>query len=187
MNRLTSIFRQWLSLAALTIVMCSLVYLVGQQILRQSANDPQIQIAEDAAAELSNGADAQALLPSASTDVAHSLAPFLIIYDDSGKVVASSALLDGSTPQLPDGVLDNVRKNGEDRITWQPKAGVRIATVIVPVTGSTAGFVLAGRSLREVEIREDNIGKLTLLALAVILVGMFFVVAIVQSLLPDKK
>ena len=187
MDRLTSIFRHWLPLAALAVALCGLIYLIGQQILRQSANDPQIQMAEDAAAALSNGADAQALLPSGNVDMAHSLAPFLIIFDDSGKVVASNALLDGSTPQLPNGVLDNVRKNGEDRITWQPESGVRIAAVIVPASGTSAGFVLAGRSLREVELREDNIEKLTFVALVVILIGMFFVVVIVQYLLPDKK
>jgi hypothetical protein len=55
------------------------------------------------------------------------------------------------------------------------------------VPGTSAGFVLAGRSLREVEIREDNIEKLTLIALAVILIGTFLVLAVVQYLLSDKK
>jgi hypothetical protein len=187
MNKLTNIFRQWLPLAALAVALCSLVYLIGQQLLRQSANDPQIQLAEDAAAALSNGVDAQTLLPSASVDVAHSLAPFLIIFDDSGKGVASDALLNGSIPQLPAGVLDDVRKNGEDRFTWQPEPGVRIAAVVAPVPGTSAGFVLAGRSLREVEIREDNIEALTLIALAVILLGILLVVATFQYILPDKK
>jgi hypothetical protein len=55
------------------------------------------------------------------------------------------------------------------------------------VPGTSAGFVLAGRSLREVEIREDNIEALTLIALAVILLGILLVVAAFQYILPDKK
>ena len=105
----------------------------------------------------------------------------------SGKVVASDALLNGSTPELPAGVLDDVRKNGEDRFTWQPEPGVRIAAVVAPLPGTSEGFVLAGRSLREVELREDNIEALTLIALAVILIGMLLVVAALQYILPDKK
>jgi hypothetical protein len=38
-------------------------------------------------------------------------------------------------------------------VTWQPRPGVRIASVTVPWHGGT---VLAGRSLREVERQEDN-------------------------------
>jgi hypothetical protein len=38
-------------------------------------------------------------------------------------------------------------------VTWQPRLGVRIATVTVTWTGGT---VLAGRSLQQVEVRETN-------------------------------
>jgi hypothetical protein len=52
--------------------------------------------------------------------------------------------------------LDYVRTHGQDRVTWQPEPGVRIAAVVVRYQGAQPGFVLAGRSLREVEVREDN-------------------------------
>jgi hypothetical protein len=54
------------------------------------------------------------------------------------------------------GVFDYVRQHDQDRITWQPEPGVRIATVVAGYTGSQSGFVLAGRSLREVEKRESQ-------------------------------
>ena len=41
-------------------------------------------------------------------------------------------------------------RRGEDRLTWQPEPGVRSATVVVHYQGAQAGFVMAGRSLREV-------------------------------------
>jgi hypothetical protein len=95
-------------------------------------------------------------------NVASSLAPFVIIFDGKDRVVASSATLDGRTPQLPPGVFDAARASGEDRVTWQPQAGVRLAAVVVPVAGG--GSVLAGRSLREVERRESDLLGVTAFA-----------------------
>jgi len=55
-------------------------------------------------------------------------------------------------------VFDYVRQHGEDRITWQPEPGVRSATVVTSYGGAHPGFVLAGRSLRLVEERVDQLG-----------------------------
>ncbi len=82
---------------------------------------------------------------------------YAIILDAHGNPIASSAQLDGQTPTIPAGVFDSVRQNGEDRLTWQPQTDVRSAIVVTQFTGSTSGFVVAGRSLREVEKREDGL------------------------------
>ena len=84
----------------------------------------------------------------------------MIVFDANGTPIASSALLDGQTPSIPPGIFDSVRKNGEDRITWQPQDGVRSAVVVTQFKGTSTGFVLAGRSLREVEKREDSLLQL---------------------------
>jgi hypothetical protein len=151
------IARHWLPLAALATILCALIYLVVQQDLRLSANDPQIQLAEDAAAALASGQSPQALVGAGRTDLAKSLAPYLIIFDESGKVLASSAELAGETPLPPPGVFPDGLKQGELRFTWQPQVGVRSAAVLTHFEGKTPGFVLAGRSLREVEKREDTV------------------------------
>jgi hypothetical protein len=82
----------------------------------------------------------------------------MIVYDDQGEAVASSGALHGQIPSLPAGVLDYVRENSEDRVTWQPEAGVRIAAVIVRFEGVESGFVLAGRSLRELFLSDRRSG-----------------------------
>jgi hypothetical protein len=156
MDRIKKILRQWFPLAVAVTGVCGLVYLAVQQELRQTANDPQIQMAEDAAAALEGGAALESVVPSGKVAIESSLSPFLIVYDDRGTAVGSSAALHGRTPQLPEGVLEYVRSYGEDRITWQPEEGVRIAAVIIRYQGASPGFILAGRSLREVEVREDN-------------------------------
>ena len=52
--------------------------------------------------------------------MAASLAPYLIVFDDAGRPIASSARLAGAPPVPPPGVFDYTRAAGEDRITWQP-------------------------------------------------------------------
>ena len=151
-------------MAIAIVAMSGLVYLIVQQVLRQEANDPQIQLSEDLAASLSSGQAPSGGLPAQQVEISTSLAPFVMVFDDAGKVLASNALLDGATPQYPAGVLDYVRQHGQDRVTWQPREGVRQATVVTRFSGPAgSGFVMAGRSLREVEERET----FTLLACAV--------------------
>ncbi len=130
---------------------------ISHQVLRMSANDPQIQMAEDAAQQLNAGEDVAHILPDRKVDIAASLAPFVIVYDNAAQPVASSATLDGATPTPPRGVLEYVRSHSQERVTWQPRPGVRIASVVVRTAN---GFVVAGRNIREVEIRESNVFKL---------------------------
>src|SRR3954470_16327598 len=83
----------WLPLAAVCTVLAGLVYVAVQQDLRGTANDPQIQMAQDAATGLQAGASPASLTGSGKVDIAHSLAPYLIIYDDAGNVLSSCAEL----------------------------------------------------------------------------------------------
>jgi len=82
--------------------------------------------------------------------------------------------LNGRVPVPPPGVFAATRNVPEQRLTWQPTPGVRSAIVIRHYGGSSPGFVLAGRSLREVEQRIARlIGIVTIMwagALAFLLV-----------------
>src|SRR5947207_14807465 len=131
MSRLKRILFTWLMLAALASAICLLVYIVAQQTWRTSANDPQIQLARDAAAALAAGRAVETVVPRDTVDMERSLAPFLIVLDANGTVLAASAALRGNVPGVPKSVLDFVRERGEHRVTWQPIGGVRIASVIV--------------------------------------------------------
>jgi hypothetical protein len=166
-------FLYWLPLAFCLTVLAGLVYVAVQQNYRQGANDPQIQMAEDAAAQLEAGQQPGTVVGSITVDMARSLAPFLIVYDEAGQVVAASVQLDGNVPAIPPGVLDAARQSGENRLTWQPQEGVRDASVVIHFAGSHPGFVLAGRSLREVEARVDQLTQVTGLAWVAGLVGSF--------------
>jgi hypothetical protein len=153
--------RAWIPLAVALSLFSAMLYAVVQQDLRSGANDPQIDMAESAAARLDAEADPQALIANTKVDLAHSLAPYLIIVDDAGKPVAAGATLHGATLVPPSGVFEHVRAGTQSRITWQPEPGVRSAIV---VSRYAHGFVVAGRSLRVVEERED--AELLLIAVA---------------------
>jgi hypothetical protein len=154
-------FAIWLPVTAAASVVILLIFVAVQQDLRLGANDPQIQMAEDAAAHLDAGASPTAVLPNEHIDMAHSLAPFVIVFDHQGQPLASSAALNGETPLPPPGIFTSVPKNGRNAITWQPAPGVRSATIVVAYAH---GYVLAGRSLRVVEERESSLGNSVIVA-----------------------
>jgi hypothetical protein len=160
MSMFTRAFPKWLPTAVAVTLVLLLSYTFAQQVYRMSANDPQVMLANDTAARLVAGTPASALVASPTVDPSKSLAPFITVLDDSGKVVASSMQIGSATPVPPAGVLDTAKATGEYKVTWQPHADTRIAAVVVPVKGGPGGFVVAGRSLEEVEQREDDLTKM---------------------------
>ena len=170
-----------LVLAGISTILALALYAIPQQVLRQGLNDPQIQLAGDLVARLEQGAAPAAVVPAGTIDMAQSLAPFVIVYDDQGHSLASQAVLNGTIPTPPSGVFDFVRQHGEERVSWQPirgsesRDGVRIAAVVHRVNGAHPGFVLAGRNMREVEARESQVAHMAGLTwlgmIALVLVG----------------
>lgn len=167
--------------AVLATALGGLVYVAVQQDLRTGANDPQQQIVEDAAARLDAGTAPAAIVGPGTVDIAGSLAPFVVVYDGSGAVLATDGTLDGAAPRVPHGVLESARASGRDAVTWQPRAGVRVATVTVPWSGGT---VLAGRSLRVVEERVASLGLLVGAGWVVALIALAIASFVAASLWP---
>jgi hypothetical protein len=143
-------------MAVIVTLVAPMSYVVGQQVLRSTANDPQVQMAHDATFRLAAGADLH-IAGGDLVDPSRSLAPFLIVYDANGHPISSSAVLDGRRPVPPAGVFSYTQIHREERVTWQPRPGVRIAAVVVPFGGDHPGFVLVGRSLSEVEASTQNL------------------------------
>ena len=80
-----AILQQWLLVVVVVTGLVGLLYAAVQQDIRQSANDPQVQMAEDAAVKLAGGQTVQNVVPSEKVDIATSLAPYLIIFDAQWK------------------------------------------------------------------------------------------------------
>src|SRR5579862_2127565 len=106
--------RVWVPLAVALSGLSVVVYAAVQQDLRQSANDPQIQLAEDAASALDGGAAPRAVVPGQTVELSSSLQPFVMVYDRSDALLASSATLNGQPPPFPTSVLDNLTRQAQD-------------------------------------------------------------------------
>jgi hypothetical protein len=150
-------------------IMAGLIYVNVQQAYRTSANDPQIQLANEIDANLRAGRPIEKLWPD-SVDIQSSLGVFAALYDEHALPLRSSGLLDGKIPQLPPGVFEFAKSQGEDRVTWQPRTGVRMAMVVIRGNYSPVAFIAVGRSLKEVELREENLHKTTLIGWIVMMV-----------------
>ena len=110
-----------------------------------------------------------------------------MIFDENENVLASSAVLNGAAPSPPHGLLDNVPEGGYSWVTWQTSQGYRFATVTVRYGGTTPGYVLVARSLRETEARIDRIGNLIVMGWIVGVVGFLVLLVVLPSILVSRK
>ena len=185
------ILKLWLPIAFAGSVILGAVYVGVQQDIRSSVNLPQLQIAEDAATFLSSEYTPAAVVPRCvmQVDADRSLAPFVMVFDDRGTLLESSASFSGILLQPPHGVFDYVRAHGEDVLTWQTMSGARIAIVVarfsntsMVTTGSTtapvtrSGFVVAGRNLHQAEQDKNRLEIIIFLAWMAMWVGTLIIV-----------
>jgi hypothetical protein len=144
----------WLLLVALVTILAGAVETGGQQKLRHGADHPQVEMVRQAVQRLNSGTLPAAVVGTGRVDLVTSPDPWITVTDSRGLPLASSGDLFGLPPIPPSGVFDYVQAHGQDRITWQPAEGVRHAIVVDRYQG---GFVLAGRTLSEVERNEDTL------------------------------
>ena len=147
-------FISFLPFAVVTTFLSFLIFVVVQQNIRLSTNDQIAQIAEDTAGRIAPQNSIPSDFPTVKIDIARSLSTYVIVYDANKKIIGSTGSLDGNNPDIPVGVL-NAAHSDENRVTWQPRKGIRSAIVAVYFKGKSEGFVVAGKSLREVEKREE--------------------------------
>ena len=183
MNRYLLISKNWVGYAAAVTLLCFLVYIIAQQNFRQSANDPQFQLAQDAVNSINKGADPRSLTGTQQLDLASTLSPYVLIYDGNGNAFGNNITLDGQIPKPPAGALSEARNNGINSVTWQPRPGVREATVMM---GTHKGYVVvAGRSLQTTEDHIARLGAQVLLGWIASLIIMLAVV-VLQELMTNK-
>lgn len=147
----------WVTAAIILVTIFGTIYVVVQQVERSNANQPQIELAQNIAMQLMNGANPH-MVVSGRVDMNTSLAPFILIYDHTGHVVAGNGFLNNALPEAPLGFLQAATTKQYNSVTWQPIASVRIAAVSI---ATKTYYVVSGRSLREVEKNESNTLKLS--------------------------
>lgn len=175
----------WIPVGIAITGLSGIVYLAAQQTIRLSADDPQVQISEEIIDAIAGGMKPSSILPpTPGSDMAKDLAPFVVIYSDSGEAVGSSTQLDGKIPGLPSGLSGLVAKKGESRFTWEPKKGLRSAVVARKYDG---GLVLVGRSLREPERRLNLLSLYIAAGWALTMISSFASKAILDNFERKKR
>ncbi len=158
----------WLIGAFVATVALAAVYGGLQQLNRSAADDAGLRISTEAA---STGT-----IPPAGVadrvDLATSLMPFVIEYGADAAPIRGTGYLDGRLARIPAGVIESTRAHGSDRVTWEPRPGLRFAAVALAAGDRV---VVAAQSLKPTEDRIDRLGLLLALGwlgtMAVLAVG----------------
>jgi hypothetical protein len=163
----------FLPIAVASTLVAAVAYTNEQQILRLGANEPQEWLAQDAASRIANGESVPQVAMGTPVAIESSPAPYVIVYDASGKPIAGTGYLQGNMPTLPKGVFDSAFAANGDFITWEPEAHIRQAIVVDPIHTAAGGFVVSGRSLAYTEQEEDTLLTRTIFGLVITLVVTF--------------
>lgn len=185
-KRISHILWHWLPLAMVIIILAGTGFIAFQQSLRTSANESPIQLSEDYALMIKDENPQADLSVYTKVDMEKSLSPFLMILDKDGEVLQSTGSLGTKTVVPPKGSLEHAKINGQNRVTWAPKPGVRIATVITYVDVEDTYFIVSGRNLRETD-RKINQVRTIISAGAVSALVMSLALFFLGEMINDKK
>ena len=176
-----AVLLSWLPIAFMISILIGFMYVAISQYARSAANEPQIYLAENLAADLFRNESPSAALSNQNIDIERSVEPFVVLYDSNGRAADGTGKLDGNLPSLPQGTYEEARAQGEVRLTWKPKNHTNIATVVrYYQSEKRAGFVLAGKNLREVTTQRNNLLLTSAVAWALALIGSLAITHFIQ-------
>ncbi len=161
-------YRHYLLSAIILTAIFSTMYVLVQQQGRMQANDTPTLLATQVAKQLDAGLGLSSVNMGA-TDLANNPVPFVIIYDKQGKAVGGSGYLDKKLAVAPKSMLQHAKTNRNNIVTWQPKTGVRIASVTIAAKDY---YVLGGQSLKPTEDHATQLLKLTAIGYGASLVAL---------------
>src|SRR5438874_2050566 len=122
--------------AALAAGVALFAYVAVQQGYRQSANDPQLSMVQNAWVGLSRGQKPQDITGTGKVDLPTSLDPFAVVYDSSHHVISTNANFGNDnfkfdlTPPAGSFAAADSKLNV---FTWEPTKGNRYAAVLLHV------------------------------------------------------
>lgn len=141
--------------AIFSIVFISICY-TGRLVLRQQANDPQVEVTEQVAGIIRQGAPLEAIVSGAEQiELTQSDALFVTIFDKDKNIAGSTAVVNGQSLSVPAQNFDLAKAQGDYRFDLEVAEGRKMAAVLKPIDDSA--YVLAGRSLAEFEKRADTL------------------------------
>lgn len=182
MNNFSQILKSWSPLGLTITLIFLVIYLVMTQSYRHNSYDPQIQVVNDYVNNLEDGKKIDPAKITSKVNIKTSLSSFVMFFDKDQKTLASTAKIGGATPTLPKELLQDAKKKGEVRVIWEPEKGIKTATVVRYYQAKdNSGYVVTGRSLKEVENRISNLNYLITIGFIVTIILSFLAVYLVQN------
>ncbi|HMQ02101.1 MAG TPA: hypothetical protein PKD79_03470 [Candidatus Doudnabacteria bacterium] len=146
----------FLTLAVVISVLFVSICYSARTVMRQAANDPQIEVTDQVTNIVRQGVPIDAIVSGAEQiDMASSKALFVMIFDNNRTLVGSSAQLEGEAPTAPSEAFDKAGTQADYRFDWEPRPGVKVAAIMKQIDDDA--YVLAGRSLAEFETRTQTL------------------------------
>jgi len=139
----------WLLLTFILALSILTSYFFVQQAGRSTINLPLIQSVQVIKESLALGVTAEQVLAGREIDLSVNQNPFITLYSINKKVIGSNSHYKDGILLIPNGILDRSAREGEVRVTWQPKKELRFASVTEFVPGF--GYISVAQSLKEVE------------------------------------
>lgn len=166
----------------ISIVFVTICY-TARGVMRQSANDPQVEVTDQVASIIRQGAPLDQIISAAEqVDLGDSQALFVMIFDKDKKLVGTSATLNGQPISIPDEAFDRAKAGSDYRFTREPQQGSRFALVVKAVDDS--GYVVAGRSLAEMEKRATNLYQPLWIGWVLSVLAALFLASLMRPLRP---
>lgn len=168
--------------AIFSVVFVSICY-SSRTALRQQANDPQVEVTDQVANIIRQGAPLDAIVSGAEqVELSQSDALFVMIFDKDKNLAGSSAVFNGQPLSVPSESFDLAKASGDYRFDWQVSETKKIAAVMKAVDDSS--YVLAGRSLAEFDRRAAVLSQPLWLGWGVSVLLALFLSSLMRPLRP---
>jgi hypothetical protein len=155
----------WCAALVITSLAFATIWIVALQFDRLAAVETPERLASQVAAEI-RGGQTSTIDAQPHVDLSRSLAAFVVVENAQGSATSGSGYLSNALVSLPTETLGRAAASGTAFDSWEPRPGLRFATVTVRVGDQ---FVSAGQSLSPTESRDASfapiIGGAWLLAL----------------------
>jgi hypothetical protein len=185
----------WLMLMVAGFFTAGCTYVAFHQTQRENASTQAATVAQQVAWSINNSVRYEdALAPYDQqttpfginvprTDMTVTNTPAVMIFNEKGEMIYTSNTVTNDSWEIPSGVFDVIRKDGENRVTWQPVDDQRFAIVGLKAhpldTTEQTYYVVGAVSMDEAERDDNSISRVLLVGSLAYMVGtiVLFVVA----------
>lgn len=142
-----------------------MIFFVGQKLIRENANNPQLQISREMAGALTGDIDVAQKFFSVQVNYKKSSLPFFMNFSETGKLLASNGIYGEKVELPPQDIMEYAKSRSDYRFTWKLPGGTKVAAVTNRYEGKEPGFVLVARNLTENEQANKELTKLVFIGL----------------------